>query len=283
MAGFDADNYKRIEREVYSATSGSYEKYGSRNFEAYAGPLVDAAFLKPGEHVLDVACGPGIPSLMAAPLVTPAGSITGIDLAPGMAELASEKARSRGVANVSFRQGDAEDLPFPEGAFDVVLCNHGLVHTTDRKKALQEMRRVLKGNGRLALSVWSTPDKACVVGVIAGVIREVWPAAIVPGAPMWFDFGAPGAIEKVLADTGFSHIETSRFTIFMEAASPQEYWEAVLGISGRLQMLLKNIPPDAAERVRDSVLTAAENFRSGDIIRMPCEEVIATARSSNPH
>ena len=279
MGGFDADGYKRIEREVYSATAGSYEKYGGRSFEAYAAPLVDAAGLRPGEQVLDVACGPGIPSLMAAPLIMPGGSITGVDLAPGMVELASEKARSRGIVNALFRQGDAEGLLFPGNIFDVALCNHGLVHTTDRKKVLQEMRRVLKKDGRLALSVWSTPDKACVVGIRAAAIREIWPAAIVPGAPMWFDFGSSGAIERILAETGFSDVETSRITIFMEAASPQEYWEAVVGISGRLQMLLKNIPPDAAQRIRDSVLSAAENFRSGAIIKVPCEEVIATARA----
>ena len=189
MAGFDADNYKKVEREVYSATAGSYERYGTRNFEAYAGPLLAAADLKPGHNVLDVACGPGVPSLMAAPLVAPGGTLTGVDLAPGMVALASEKARSRGIRNVSFREGDAEDLPFPDESFDIVLCNHGLVHTTDRKKALQEMHRVLNRNGRLALSVWGTPDKACVIGIVAGAVRTIWPQAIVPRAPMWFDFG----------------------------------------------------------------------------------------------
>lgn len=82
-----------------------------------------------------------IPSLLAAPLVMPGGTITGIDLAPGMVELAGEKARSRGIRNVSFGEGDAEELPFPDRSFDVVLCNHGLVHTTDHKKALQKMHR----------------------------------------------------------------------------------------------------------------------------------------------
>ncbi len=279
MSGFDAENYKKIEREVYGATAGSYEKYGSRNFEAYAGPLLKAAGLTAGEEVLDVACGPGIPSLMAAPLVMPGGTITGLDLAPGMVELAREKARSRGIQNASFREGDAESLPFPAGSFDAVLCNHGLVHTTDREKALREMNRVLKGGGRLALSVWSTPDRACVIGMVAGAIRTIWPAAIVPGAPMWFDLGAEGSLEHILGVTGFSDIKTARFTIDMDVVSAREYWEAVVGISGRLQMLLKNIPEDAAKRIESAVMSAAEKFRSGDIIKIPCEEIIATARA----
>ncbi len=279
MTGFDAGNYKKIEREVYSATAGSYERYGNRNFEAYAGPLIEKAELRAGQHVLDVACGPGIPSFLAARLVMPGGTITGVDLAPGMVELASEKALSKGLKNASFREGDAENLPFPDGSFDVVLCNHGLVHTTDRKKALQEMNRVLKKGGLLVVSVWSTPDKACVIGMVARAIREIWPAAVVPGAPMWFDFGMKGSIESILERTGFFDVKAERFTISMEAASAQEYWEAVVGISGRLQMLLSNIPPDAARKIQDSVVSAAECFRSADVIKIPCEEIVAAARS----
>jgi hypothetical protein len=97
---------------------------------------------------------------------------------------------------------------------------------------------------------------------------------------MWFDFGAPGVIEKILGETGFLDVKTSRLTISMEVASPQAYWEAVLGISGRLQMLVQNISPDAAQRIQDSALSAAEHFRYGAVIRIPCEEIIATARIS---
>ena len=140
-------------------------------------------------------------------------------------------------------------------------------------------RAGLEKNGRIVLSVWSTPDKTCVVGIIARVIREIWPAAVVPGAPMWFDFGTEGSIENILEDTGFSSIRTGRFTIYMEVASAEEYWEAVVGISGRLQMLLKSIPYDAAQRIRNAALSAAANFRSGNSIRIPCEEIVAVARS----
>ena len=66
--------------------------------------------MKPGRHVLDVACGPGIPSLMVAPLVAPDGSVVGIDLAPGMVELAKKKAEETGLTNVTFREADAERI-----------------------------------------------------------------------------------------------------------------------------------------------------------------------------
>jgi len=279
MTTFDPVQYKKVEREVYSITASSYEKYGSKSFEAYAQPLLEGAGLKPGQHVLDVACGTGIPSLMAAPFVAPGGTVTGIDLAPGMVELAREKAEERGLKNVTFREADGESLPFPDESFDVVLCNHGLVHMTDRGKALHEMWRVLKkGTGVIALSVWSTPDRALTIGIVAKTIREIWPAATTPGAPMWFDFGTEGSLEKVLADTDFRDLRTTRHTVAFAVGSGEEYWEGVLGISGRLQMLLKSIPPEAASAIRMSVISAAEGFRSGEQIRIPCEEVVAVAR-----
>lgn len=280
MADFDPEQYKKIERDVYSVTAPGYERYGSAAFEAYAKPLLDAAGLKSGQRVLDIACGPGIPSLTAASLVEPGGWVTGIDLAPGMVELARKKAAERGIANTTFQEADTEALPLSDGSFDVVLCSHGLVHTTDRDKALDEMRRVLKKDGgTLALSVWSTPDRALVVGIVAKAIREAWPAAVVPGAPMWFDLGPEGVIEKTLAERGFKDIRTDRFSVGLETATAEEYWETVTGISGRLQMLLKSIPPDTATRIKAAVMKTVEGFRTGAIIRIPCEEVIATCRA----
>jgi ubiquinone/menaquinone biosynthesis C-methylase UbiE len=279
MTTFDPIQYKKIEREVYSITAPSYEKYGSKSFEAYAQPLLEGAALKPGQRVLDVACGTGIPSLLASQLVTPDGSVTGVDLAPGMVELARKKAEESGLKNVAFQEADGESLPFPDESFDIVLCNHGLVHMTDRAKALHEMHRVLKkGHGVLALSVWSTPDRALTIGIVAKAIRELWPAAAIPGAPMWFDFGPEGALEKALTDTGFHDLRITRHTVTFAVGSGEEYWEGVLGISGRLQMLLKNIPPEIASGIRTNVISTAENFRSEGQIRIPCEEVIGVAR-----
>ncbi|MBA4391203.1 MAG: hypothetical protein C0399_09715 [Syntrophus sp. (in: bacteria)] len=280
MTLFDPAQYKIVERQVYSMTASNYEKYGSKTFETYATPLLENAELRQGQHVLDVACGPGIPSLMAASLVGPGGTVTGVDLAPGMVELARRKAKERGLKNVIFQEADGEALPFPDESFDVVLCNHGLVHMTDRIKALHEMSRVLKkADGVLALSVWSTPDRALTIGIVAGTIRELWPAAVVPGAPMWFDFGLEGVLEKTLSDVGFQDVLISRFISSLEAENPEEYWEGVVGISGRLQMLLKNIPEDVASQIRLNIIKAAERFRGTDHkIRIPCEEVIAVAR-----
>lgn len=126
------------------------------------------------------------------------------------------------------------------------------------------MLRILKkGQGVLAVSVWSTPDKALTIGIVAKAIREHFPAAVTPGAPMWFDFGSEDALSKKLTEIGFLDPQITRHTLAFTVSSGEEYWEGVLGISGRLQMLLKSISPKNASAIKRYVIGAAEKFRSG--------------------
>ncbi len=277
MAEFDKAKYKAIEREAYSRKARSYEKYGSAIFESLASPLLEMSQLRPGDKVLDVACGVGIPSLAAAKLIVPGGSLVGVDLAPGMVDLARIRVQRLGLRNVSFQEADAEDLPFPNESFDAVLCHLGLIHFTDRTKALSEMRRVLKPGGRVALSVWSTPDRTVVIGMVARTIADLWPAAIVPGTPTWFDFGASGAIETIMREVDFREIHSKRVDHPLEVPDGEEYWQTNLGISGRLEMLLNSVPNEISEKIASKVKSEAEKWREGTILRIPCEEVICRA------
>ncbi len=278
MDTFDPIKYKATEKEAYSGTAQSYERCGGETFEALAGPVIDRAGLKPGDKVLDVACGIGIPSIAVAQKVGLTGHVTGIDIAPGMIDIARQRAARLGLQNVSFREADAESLPFPDESFDVVISAMGLIHTADRNKALQEMFRVARRNGVLTLSVWSTPERTVGLAIMAKTIREAWPAAVVPGAPTWFDFGADGVLEAFLSLTGFAGITVERIPAVMEMRSGNEYWERCLGISGKLQMLLGSIPPDVARTIEYKAKAAAETFRVGATIRIPNEAIVARAQ-----
>jgi ubiquinone/menaquinone biosynthesis C-methylase UbiE len=275
---FDPIKYKEIETEVYSRTAESYAKYGASIFESMASPLLKGVNLKPEQKVLDVACGIGIPSLSAAETVAPNGLVIGIDLAPGMIEMARVRAADRGLKNVEFREADAETLPFEDRFFDTVLCHLGLIHFTDRAKALKEMGRVLKPDGKLGISVWSTPDRTKVVGIVSKCVATLWPAAVVPGAPTWFDFAAEGALEKTLMNAGFKNIKTDCFDYPLEVKDGEEYWRTNLGVSGRLQMLLKNVSQDVAKQIETQAKAEAEKCRVGEKLRIPCEVVIAWAK-----
>jgi ubiquinone/menaquinone biosynthesis C-methylase UbiE len=104
-----------------------------------------------GEHVLDVGCGAGIDSLIAAKMVGPTGHVIGVDMTPSMMEKARRAAVECGASNVEFRQGFAEALPVLDGWADVVISNGVLNLMPDKSAALQEMARVLKPTGRLQI------------------------------------------------------------------------------------------------------------------------------------
>jgi SAM-dependent methyltransferase len=107
--------------------------------------------LRPGERVVDVGCGAGIDSLIAAKKVGPEGRVIGVDMTPSMLEKARQGAKEAGLKNVEFREGYAEELPIVDGWADVVISNGVLNLMPDKSAALEEMSRVLKPSGRLQI------------------------------------------------------------------------------------------------------------------------------------
>jgi SAM-dependent methyltransferase len=107
--------------------------------------------IRPGERVVDVGCGAGIDSLIAAKMVGPAGQVIGVDMTPAMLGKARRGAVEAGLTNVQFREGYAEALPAPDGWADVVISNGVLNLMPDKAAVLSEMARVLKPSGRLQI------------------------------------------------------------------------------------------------------------------------------------
>ena len=107
--------------------------------------------LRPGERVVDIGCGAGIDSLIAAKKVGPEGQVIGLDMTPSMLEKARRAAEEAQLKNVEFREGYAEALPVEDGWADVVISNGVLNLMPDKDAALEEMSRVLKPRGRLQI------------------------------------------------------------------------------------------------------------------------------------
>jgi SAM-dependent methyltransferase len=173
-------------------------------FGEWAPRVADAAALRPGARVLDVACGTGVLAREAADRVGAVGSVVGLDAAPGMLAVAERKA-----PGLEWRRGVAESLPFDDDAFDAVVSQFGLMFFRDRAAAVGEMHRVLAPGGRAAVAVWdslaNTPAYAASVALLDRVAGR--PAAEALSAP--YDLGDPEELRKLFVGAGFSNVDIS--------------------------------------------------------------------------
>ena len=126
-----------------------------RLFVPWAGLLLAELDLCVGEAVLDLACGPGSVTRLAAEAVGPTGRVTGCDLSPAMLEVARAKAAARGAAPIEYIEAPADALPVAEASFDVAVCQQGLQFFRDRHAALAEVHGALRPGGRLGVAVWT--------------------------------------------------------------------------------------------------------------------------------
>ena len=184
-----------------------YERYQVPSlFQPLAERLLATIPLRTGERVLDVACGTGIVARLAAQPIGRTGLVTGVDLNPGMLEVARAHTPTSGAA-VDWREGDAGALPCDDESYDVVLCQQGLQFFPDQPRALREMHRVLRTGGRVALSVWrSLEHNPFNQAVAAGLARHVGAeAAASIRAP--FAHGDAQALRTLIADAGFHGVE----------------------------------------------------------------------------
>jgi ubiquinone/menaquinone biosynthesis C-methylase UbiE len=192
-----------------------YESFnGPAIFEPCSRILVAHAAPCNGEAVLDLACGTGQVTRKIAPLVGASGSVTAVDLNPGMLAVARALPAPEG-AGIEWREGDAVDLDLPDATFDLLLCQQGLQFFPDRAKALRHVNRVLRPGGRLALAVWQGLDRNPVFRALA----EVEAPHLIPLGKTFADLVAPFSLgdadelTALLHDAGFTSIELSEHSI----------------------------------------------------------------------
>ena len=245
-------------------------------FAPWAHRLVKEVALQPGERVLDIACGTGVVTRLAATQVGLGGAVVGLDLNAGMLAVARSQPAQSG-ASIDWREGNALTLPFADETFDVVLCQQGLQFFPDRSLALQEMRRVLTRDGRLAVSVWRSID--CSPGFLALATALDRYAGTEAGAIMRAPFALddPETLHRLVHAAGFRDIAVCASSEMVRWPSAEAFVQHQPGATP-LAPIVAGLTPQTREELRRHVVTALRPYTGPDGVAWPVEAHLVTAR-----
>jgi SAM-dependent methyltransferase len=238
-------------------------------FEAWAGPVADAAGIRTGNKVLDVGCGTGVLAREALRRVGQEGQVVGLDLNEGMLAVAA-----RAEPKIEWRQGDAASLPFKDASFDVVVSQFALMYFPDRVASVIQMWRTLAPAGRLAVAVWAPIDRARGYQILVDIATRQCggEAAGVLAAP--FVLGDQAKLAKLFVDSGISEASVTLYEGSIRFPSVKEFIRIEVKGSPLADMLSDDVMETLAAESEHAL--AEFVVPSGEII-MPMDAHIVTA------
>ncbi|MFF8611938.1 class I SAM-dependent methyltransferase [Streptomyces sp. NPDC015350] len=242
---------------------------------SFNAPLLTAADITARNWVLDVGCGTGQTTRLAAQRAYD-GNVVGIDLSEPMLERARRDAAAEGLDNVTFEQGDAQVHPFPDRGFDVLISRGGVMFFADHVAAFTHLRHALVPAGRLAFlgPQPAGPDSAYVraTAALSPFLREASPASRGMGSLL-----DPARIRQVLAASGFTDIEVASVEAPMTFGADAGDAADFIFSMGPTHYNLRNVDPTTITRIRAEVHDALTEFETPEGVCIPGAVWIVTA------
>jgi len=270
----DVDAFVAYEAAGFDRVAGEYQRAFGALTGRVAGPLLDAAGVGRGLRVLDVATGPG---QVAAEAAVRGATVLGLDLSPGMVDLAR-----RLHPGMEVRQGDVHQLPVPDASFDAVVGNFLLPHLGDHPRAVAEMVRVLVDGGRLALSTWDLPQRSPMPGVLFLAVEKAGaPAAEgIPSGPPFYRYSDEAHLTGLLTTAGLVDVEVTDVAFTWRTPSAEVFWDSMLASTVRASAQITGQTPAMQQRIYRELDTMLDDHRvpGGDELELPVSVKIGTGR-----
>jgi ubiquinone/menaquinone biosynthesis C-methylase UbiE len=233
---------------LYVGGATGYDEMFARVTQAFIPALIEAAQTAAGQRVLDVATGTGLAARAARDMVGPSGAVTAGDISPTMLDVAKRNEKNCGI---KFERFDGHRLPYPEAAFDRVICQLGLAFFDDPGGGLAEFRRVLTPEGRAAVIVNSTPERSLFTRIGTVIGQHVPERA--EQLNRYASIRSPERLRELFVSAGFHGVQVKTETRSFSFASFDDYFsgtEAGAGISGQEYVKL---PPQTRAAVRETM------------------------------
>jgi ubiquinone/menaquinone biosynthesis C-methylase UbiE len=238
----DLAELKQRHRVIWA--SGDYDQV-ARGIQAVADHVVRSACIRAGERVLDIACGTGNTTLMAR---ARGAVVTGLDLTPELLSIAQIRGAEAGYEDITWVEGDAEHLPFPDGAFDVVVSSCGLMFAPDHLRVAEEVSRVTRPGGRIAIQAWTREGG---VGRMFKVTYGYLPPS--PGVPSPFEWGDEAHVMALLGPA-FTDYRFERYDCPEFMDTPEQVADLVLNCYGPAHRAYRSLAPEKAAALRADLL-----------------------------
>jgi ubiquinone/menaquinone biosynthesis C-methylase UbiE len=264
------DDAKRA-ANVYGAAADHYDRTALSFWDRFGAATISRLALPPGGKLLDLCCGAGASACPAAHAVGPAGQVLGIDVAEPLLELARTRAAGEGLANVEFRWGDATSSGLASGGFDAVVCVFGIFFATDMLAFANEMWRLVRSGGILAVTTWGPGVFEPANTIFWDSVAAIEPALVRAFSP-WDQITTPQALASLLAAAGAADPVAEALPATHRLDSPDSFWDVVLGSGYRATT--DALTADRRERLRETTLA---KLRDRDITAVQTNVVFATA------
>jgi ubiquinone/menaquinone biosynthesis C-methylase UbiE len=276
LAGTGAPLSEHVRRaaRAYGAAADHYGGDALSFWDRFGAATVSRLELAPGGAVLDLCCGAGASAIPAARAVGPAGSVLGVDVAAPMLDLARGRAAAEALANLEFRQGDATCTGLPDGAFDAVVCVFGVFFAPDMAAFVQEMWRLVRPGGVLAITTWGPGLFEPANSHFWRCVGEVEPALFKSFNP-WDEITTPAALADLFTRGGVPHPAVVAATDWHQLGHPDRFWDVVLGSGYRATV--DALSPAQRELVRERLLAV---LREREVTTVRTDVVFGTARRS---
>lgn len=258
------------QKTTWNKFSSGWKKWQSKLYD-HMQPAAEGIInlLNPtgSQLILDIAAGTGEPGLSIAKMLT-GGKVIITDLSPQMLDIAKENAAKKGITNVEFQACDVSELPFADNTFDGVSCRMGFMFFPDMVLAAQEILRVLKPNGKLATSVWGTPEQnfwgTAIGNAITQNLKLPNPE---PNSPGIFRCGNSGLMTNVLRKAGFKNISSREVICELNCGTAQIYWEIMTEIAAPIVAGLRNADVMMKEKIKKEVCEVIHGkYPEGEVI-----------------
>lgn len=268
-------------KDMWASVAGAWREhaeYADSRCAALTTTMLELTAPRPGERVLELACGVGGVGLAAARLVGQSGEVVLSDVAAEMTAIAAARAAAAGLANVRTMELAIEQIEQPDEAYDVVVCREGLMFAVDPARAVGEIHRVLRPGGRVALAVWGPREHNPWLTTVFDAASAVLGAPVPPpGIPGPFSLDDPDRLAGLLADAGLANVDVTEYPVPLRAASFDEWWTRTTALAGPLAKRLAALPDQARHALRTRVREAVRPFETAAGLDFPGVSLLATA------